>query len=294
MDGIWYSSTDSVLVSSEKYLNDKGEYVEPPQLPVFSVMSQSDFYKTYGPEKDWDAFLAAEKDKFAQEQENYKREMASLTLERKELGRYITPIICPRSDIVSSEPRGRKFFVPETLFRMCGSLASMQDYEREAEEHNEGESDDDGECVRLPFHYLYCRTAVDFLVWKSQNEGVEDEESAKQLRKILNENYESISKEEKEEIEKQRKDILSFQRENCEKADSFGMTDRFHLLFYISDFLDNKDLHNASGICNAETVVGFTPKDFRIQLDKPDRPMEDKLATYKELSWLNEKDLEIN
>nr|WQM86940.1 hypothetical protein [Marseillevirus cajuinensis] len=349
MEGIWYSSTDSVLISSEKYFDQQGNYVETPQPPVFSVMSQPDFHKTYGTEKiekqfsmvqkdlenweelpekerekihrefidegknkEWESFLAQEKDKFAQEKEKYKELMASLTLKKNDIGRFYTPILCPKSHIVSSEPQGRKFFVPESLFGSCGALCSMAEFEQtEPENHKEGEPDNDGECVRLPFHYLYCKTAVDFILWCNENKDIAEKTAsatpneaikcpvvataAKKLKEILAKNYELVvPQQEKDERKAQKKEALSLQRENHEKIDSFEMTDRFNILFNISEYLDNKCLYNAAGVCNAEAVIGFTPKDFRIQLDKPDRPMEDKLATYKELSWLNEKDLEIN
>ncbi|AVR53133.1 hypothetical protein MarSH_428 [Marseillevirus Shanghai 1] len=294
MAGIWYSSTDSVLVSSEKYLNKDQEYVHPPPLPIFSVMSESDFYKTYGKDKDWEGFLAEEKKKFAEEQADYRKEMGELTLETKEIGRFYTPILCPKPEVVSSEPRGRKWFIPESLFSRCSALACLEDFEREEESHIEGEPDN-GECTRVPFHYLYCKTAVDFLLWMEQNKEAEKEEMAKQLREILNKNYELVvSEEEKEERERLREASLNLQRENCQRVDSFKMTDRFNILFAIHEFLGNSDLYEAAGRCNAQAVIGFTPKDFRILLDKPDRPMEEKLKIYEKLSWLNEKDIEIN
>ncbi|BAU79974.1 hypothetical protein A9K97_gp377 [Tokyovirus A1] len=294
MAGIWYSSTDSVLVSSEKYINKEGEYVDPPALPEFSVMSQSDFYKSFGKDQDWEAFLSGKKEKFAKEQAEYKAEMDSLTIERKDIGRFYTPILCPKPEIVSSEPQGRKFHVSESLFGGCTALSSLQDFELEEENYKEGEPDN-GECTRLPFHYLYCKTAVDFLLWREQNKEVEYKDLAPHLREILLKNYgEIVTEEENEQREKTKEEVLSFQRENCKLVDNFRLTDRFNLLYELSTFLGNEDLLQAAGHANAEAVRGFTPKDFRIQLDKPDIPMEEKRKIYEKLSWLNEKDIEIN
>lgn len=294
MAGIWYSSTDSVLISSEKYINKEGEYVEPPVLPEFSVMSQSDFYKTYGKDKDWEAFLANEKEAFAKEQEEYKKQMESLTVERKDIGRFYTPILCPNPEIVSSEPQGRKFYIPPSLFDNCSSLSLMKEFETEEENFKEGEPNND-ECTHLPFHYLYCKTAVDFLLWRENNKEVEYKDLAPHLREILLKNYgEIVTEEELKYREKTKEQALSFQRENCNLVDNFRMTDRYNLLYEISLFLGSEDLRQASGYANAEAVRGFTPKDFRIQLDKPDIPMEEKLKIYEKLSWLNEKDIEIN
>lgn len=194
--------------------------------------------------------------------------------ETQKLGRYYTPIICPQNDLCFSKPEGRNFCIPLSFI---GADKKFM----------EGE--------RVPLHYLYCVTSVDWLVWHQENTKEHESVKMQKLRELLQQNYDSlVSQEEKAERVNLLEKSLSLQRENHPHADSFELTNRYNLIFEFGELIENKDLKEVAARCFAQSVVGFTPKDFRILLDVEDIPMEEKRAIAESLSFLGVDDVVIN
>ncbi|AQQ73811.1 hypothetical protein [Kurlavirus BKC-1] len=194
--------------------------------------------------------------------------------ETQKLGRYYTPIICPQDDLCFSEPQGRSFCIPVSLF---GSNKKF----------SEGE--------RVPFHYLYCVTGVDWLVWHKENANEDESVKMQKLRELLQQNYESlVSQEEKTERANLLEKSLSLQRENHPLVDSFTLTDRYNILMSFAEHIGSNELRNTAGWCWGKSVEGFTPKDFRILLDVKDIPMKEKLAIVEALFSLDTDDIVVN
>ncbi|AEA07242.1 conserved hypothetical protein [Lausannevirus] len=190
------------------------------------------------------------------------------------LGRYYTPIICPQDDLCFSEPEGRNFHIPTSF------LGTDKKF-------TEGE--------RVPFHYLYCVTGVDWLVWHQENAKESENTKRQKLRELLQQNYDSlISQEEKEKRASLLEDSLSLQRENNPLVDSFKLTDRYNILMRFAELIGNDELYETAGHCWGKSVVGFTPKDFRILLDVEGIPTKEKCAILKALFSLRDGELVMN
>ncbi|AHC55033.1 hypothetical protein D1R32_gp316 [Tunisvirus fontaine2] len=314
MSDAWFTSTDSVLLSREWYTNKDGQLVTLPEEPSLVIMTKSDFYKDRGmiegkevdKYKGWteeqkneayEAYSSELKEQYAKEKEEYNQIVSSFERHTSVIGRHYTPIVCPQNDIVSSEPTGRKFRVPSSLFPVCSSLQSLCDFETEDEtSHVQGEKDENEECQSVSFHYLYCVAGIEWLLWFQENKDAPQDVRNDKLREILHANYESqISQEEKDHRKSLKKEALSLQRENQELVDAFEETDRYYILMDYAKYLGNDDLYETAGWCWGKSVVGFTPRDFRIQLNYPDiYTYEEKVKIRDSLSWLNEKDVPIN
>ncbi|ALH07051.1 hypothetical protein PMV_353 [Port-miou virus] len=315
MSDTWFTSTDSVLLSREWYTNENGERVSLPTEPSLVIMTKNDFYKENGmiegkeieqykgwtneqKEEAYESYVSQQKDEYASKKKEYDEIVSQLTRHTAPIGRHYTPIVCPQDDIVSSDGIGRKFRVPSSLFSVCSSLQSLTDFEVEEEAfpHVQGEVDKNGECQTVSFHYLYCVTGIDWLLWFQENPEAPKDVRNNKLRELLNENYKNlISQEEKDETAKLRPEALSLQRENQELIDGFTPTDRYNVLMTFAEYLGNDDLYETAGWCWGKSVVGFTPRDFRIQWNYPDSyTHEEKVKIYESLSWLNEKDVVIN
>lgn len=186
------------------------------------------------------------------------------------IGRYYTPIICPQDDLCFSEPQGRIFHIPVSF------LGADKKF-------SEGE--------RVPFHYLYCVTGVDWLVWHQENANEDESVKMQKLRELLQQNYDSlVSREEKTERVNLLEKSLSLQRENNPLVDSFTLTDRYNILMSFAEHIGSNELRNTAGWCWGKSVEGFTPKDFRILLDVKDIPIEEKLAIVEALSSMRNCD----
>lgn len=314
MADTWFTSTDSVLLSREWYTDESGNKVSLPVAPSLVLMTRNDYYKDNGlvegkevdQYKGWneeqknevyESYVSQQKSEYASKKHEYDAFVSSLVRHTVPIGRHYTPIICPQDDIVSSDGIGRKFRVPSSLFSVCSSLQSLADFEVEEDtSHVQGEVDEKEECQVVSFHYLYCVTGIDWLLWFQENLDAPKDVRNNKLREILKNNYETlISQEEKEETAKLRKEALSLQRENQELIDAFTPTDRYNVLMSFAEYLGNDELYETAGWCWGKSVVGFTPRDFRIQLNEPDAyTYEEKVKIYESLSWLNEKDVVIN
>lgn len=314
MADTWFTSTDSVLLSREWYTDESGNKVSLPVAPSLVLMTRNDYYKDNGlvegkevdQYKGWneeqknevyESYVSQQKSEYASKKQEYDAFVSSLVRHTVPIGRHYTPIICPQDDIVSSDGIGRKFRVPSSLFSVCSSLQSLADFEVEEDtSHVQGEVDEKEECQVVSFHYLYCVTGIDWLLWFQENLDAPKDVRNNKLQEILGKNYETlISQEEKEETAKLRKEALSLQRENQELIDAFTPTDRYNVLMSFAEYLGNDELYETAGWCWGKSVVGFTPRDFRIQLNVPDAyTYEEKVKIYESLSWLNEKDVVIN
>lgn len=314
MADTWFTSTDSVLLSREWYTDESGNKVSLPVAPSLVLMTRNDYYKDNGlvegkevdQYKGWneeqknevyESYVSQQKSEYASKKHEYDAFVSSLVRHTVPIGRHYTPIICPQDDIVSSDGIGRKFRVPSSLFSVCSSLQSLADFEVEEDtSHVQGEVDEKEECQVVSFHYLYCVTGIDWLLWFQENLDAPKDVRNNKLQEILGKNYETlISQEEKEETAKLRKEALSLQRENQELIDAFTPTDRYNVLMSFAEYLGNDELYETAGWCWGKSVVGFTPRDFRIQLNVPDAyTYEEKVKIYESLSWLNEKDVVIN
>lgn len=314
MADTWFTSTDSVLLSREWYTDESGNKVSLPTAPSLVLMTRNDYYKDNGlvegkevnQYKGWneeqknevyESYVSQQKSEYASKKQEYDAFVSSLVRHTVPIGRHYTPIICPQDDIVSSDGIGRKFRVPSSLFGVCSSLQSLADFEVEEEaSHVQGEVDEKEECQVVAFHYLYCVTGIDWLLWFQENLDAPKDVRNNKLREILRSNYETlISQEEKDEIVSLRKEALSLQRENQELIDAFTPTDRYNILMSFAEYLGNEELYETAGWCWGKSVEGFTPRDFRIQLNVPDAyTYEEKVKIYESLSWLNEKDVVIN
>lgn len=314
MADTWFTSTDSVLLSREWYTDESGNRVSLPTAPSLVLMTRNDYYKDNGlvegkevdQYKGWneeqknevyESYVSQQKSEYASKKQEYDAFVSSLVRHTVPIGRHYTPIICPQDDIVSSDGIGRKFRVPSSLFSVCSSLQSLADFEVEEDtSHVQGEVDEKEECQVVSFHYLYCVTGIDWLLWFQENLDAPKDVRNNKLQEILGKNYETlISQEEKEETAKLRKEALSLQRENQELIDAFAPTDRYNVLMSFAEYLGNDELYETAGWCWGKSVIGFTPRDFRIQLNVPDAyTYEEKVKIYESLSWLNEKDVVIN
>ncbi|ALX27613.1 hypothetical protein GMAR_ORF239 [Golden Marseillevirus] len=313
MSDAWYTSTDSVLLSRNWFEDAKGDRVSPPEEPSLVILSESDFYAENGMlkgketpqnkdmtdqarEEAYNAYVAQRKETYANERKAYQQALQSLTEKSVVIGRYFTPIICPQDDIVSSEPQGRKFRIPSSLFPLCPSLSCLSDFEAdETVSHTEGEVDTNNECPTMPFHYIYCVTAFQWLAWLDANKGATDLQKMEMMTNLLKENYEKLPEEERKEMETKKESALKLQRENNPLVDSFTHTQRFIILEDLADYLGSTDLYECAGMCGAKAVKGFTMKDFRILKNVKDQfSYARKLEILEELSWLNVKDVVIN
>ncbi|AMQ10949.1 hypothetical protein [Brazilian marseillevirus] len=313
MSDTWFTSTDSVLLSREWYTNESAERVSLPDGPSLVITSRNDFYKENGmvegketeEHKGWteeqkdvkyESYVSQLKNEYAAKKNEYDARVSSLTRHTLPIGRHHTPVVCPQEDIVSSEPKGRKFRIPSSLFEVCSSLQSLSEFEEEVFPHVQGETDENGECQTVGFHYLYCVTGVEWLLWNQGNPEAPKDVKMNKLRELLAENYKSvISDEEKEEYKSLREEALSLQKENQELIDAFGPTDRYNILLDFAEYIGNEQLYDIAGWCWGKSVEGFTPRDFRIQLNFPDiYTYEEKVKIRDSLSWLNEKDVVIN
>lgn len=180
------------------------------------------------------------------------------------IGRYYTPIICPQRDLRFSEPEGRIFHIPVSFL---------------------GADKKFGEGERVPFHYLYCVTGVDWILWHQENAEEQRHIKTQKLEELLQRNYDFlVSEEEKAERANLLGKSLSLQRENHPLVDSFRLNNRYNILMSFAEYIGNDELYDTAGWCFGESVIGFTPKDFRIVLDLEDViTTEEKLALAKEL-----------
>lgn len=187
--------------------------------------------------------------------------------ETQKLGRYYTPIICPQDDLCFSEPQGRSFHVPVSLLGTNKKFTEGQ---------------------RVPYHYLYCVTGVDWILWHQENAEEQRDVKMQKLRELLQQNCDSlVSQEEKTERVNLLEKSLSLQRENNPLVDSFTLTDRYNILMSFAEYIGNDELYDTAGWCFGKSVMGFTSKDFRIVLDVEDViTTEEKLALAEELPEL--------
>lgn len=216
------------------------------------------------------------------------------------LGVFNTPVVQPKHGVVSIEETsfGRKFRIPASVFGMCTALESMTSFEQEETEHVEGEVDHERVCNSAPFHYLYCKSAIDWLVWFSENTGSTQEERDDKLREITKQNHEnfmtSLYPEEIVLYKARLNAGFDLQRERCERADGIEPFERFTQLMELSHFVGNEDLYQTSGRCFGKMVKGFTPKDFRILNNFDDIGEERKKKIVEDYHWLAIVDPVIN
>lgn len=192
----------------------------------------------------------------------------------KDIGKFYSPFMCLDHDITIRETFGREIGIPVEMLKE-GFVWNGNNI--------------------LNFHYLYCKSTIDWLNWRKTNGGALFEEMKKKLVQIVDKNYLScISDEEKQERESKREMALSIQRERSEKVDFLKMTEHFEQIFeFARAYIRNEEIRQVVGHCYADCVKGFSAKDFRILHDREDiytkKEKEDKARSWNFLNLSKEE-----